>query len=97
MRAKSKKATTSPELEGTRSQLLEAASTIEQLQRALEAAMEGLPGPLFDPETDDPLNLTAAWQGTVGAVVNDELRLATASLRQAAAWTDDSASWRPNR
>jgi hypothetical protein len=80
--------------ETVRERLLRIATEMESLQSELEESVSALTNPKFAPETDDPLNLEAAWQGTVQAILEDELRPACAALRRAAAWTDDSASWR---
>ncbi|MCG8459684.1 MAG: hypothetical protein MI919_25670 [Holophagales bacterium] len=82
------------EKEDTRDLMLLSAAILDRWASRLERAAGRLPSPSFDTETDEPLNLSAAWQGALETILHDELRPAVASLRRAATWTDDSTSWK---
>lgn len=83
------------ELEDARDMLLLAAAVLERWDRRLQRVADHLPDPRFVDETDEPDNLSAAWQGMLTTLLDDELRPAIAALRRAATWQDDRAGGFP--
>ncbi len=82
------------ELEDARDMMLTGVAVLSRWEQRLQEVAQGLPDPQFDPETDDPLNLSAAIQGLLEALLYDEVRPAIELLRRAATWVDDPATWK---
>ncbi|MEM8932093.1 MAG: hypothetical protein AAGE94_13015 [Acidobacteriota bacterium] len=81
------------ELEDARDMMLLAAAVFERWDGRLAEVAELLPNPHFAPETDDPVNLAAAWQASIQATLSDELEPAIGSLRRAASWREGTTPW----
>ena len=56
---------------------------LERMDKDLARMCLSLPEPVFEPESDRPLNLSAELYGLLTATRQDELAPAVASLRQA--------------
>ena len=82
------------ELEDARDMMLMAAAVFSRWSQRLQDTSEALPDPLYADETAEPLNLSAAVQSLIEALLFDEIRPAVELLRQAAAWIDDPATWK---
>ncbi|MEO1365630.1 MAG: hypothetical protein AAFX50_00545 [Acidobacteriota bacterium] len=55
--------------------------------------MSKLPPGEFAPDTDEPLDLSAAWRGLIESTANDEIASAIESLEHASRLTSDPATW----
>lgn len=82
------------ELEDARDMMLAGIAALSRWERRLQVVAQGLPDPKYDPETDDPLNLSAAVQGLLEALLYDEVRPAIELLRRATAWVDEPTTWK---
>lgn len=82
------------ELEDARDMMLAGIAALTRWERRLQAVAQGLPDPQYDPDTGDALNLPAAVQGLLEALLYDEIRPAVDLLRQATAWVDEPTTWK---
>ena len=81
------------ELEDARNLMLVAAAVFERWEQRLLDVVQELPDPQFELGTDDPMNLPAAIQGLLEGVLHDEIQQIMLTLRRAAAWEQDPATW----
>ena len=81
------------ELEDARDILLMAVAVFNRWDRRLQSVAESLPEPRYADGSAEPLNLSAAVQSLLEALLFDEIRPAVELLRRAAAWIDDPATW----
>ncbi|MEM8995815.1 MAG: hypothetical protein AAGF23_13595 [Acidobacteriota bacterium] len=70
-----------------------AIARLEQGRVELERALSKLPPGEFAPDTDEPLDLSAAWRGLIDSTVNDEIASALDTLERASRLTSDPATW----
>ncbi|MEO1083623.1 MAG: hypothetical protein AAFY88_05225 [Acidobacteriota bacterium] len=82
-----------PPYDEVRSLLRAAIGRLEQGRVELERALSRLPPGEFAPDTDEPLDLPAAWRGLIDSTVHDEIASAIESLERASRLTSDPATW----
>ena len=70
-----------------------AAAVFARWETRLSKLAAQLPEPRYTEDTDEPMNLSAAWQGALTTLLEDEIRPTIVALRRAATWTDESTAW----